>query len=256
MVLVLDDQTGGAADMSRVWRGVGGFFKELELELARVGRRGILFIGVPGVCLVVVVDIHYELEASHDGRVVTLDLEVRYQVSNTQPGWSASTNREEVAVDMETNIKSGSGSGTGVHARLLLLQAQCVCMWERGSKAARQAGQTDRYEGYRVTTAARTDRLMTCAVRGKGRVDRQVGLDGGNGLGWDGNGKQASTRCWGRRLRGTIQIPDEAGDRVCLHGPRCPDRERKHPGVPAGPRQNVDCYIERWLSKGREKGTC
>jgi hypothetical protein len=141
MVLVLDDQTGGAADMSQMWRGVGGFFKKLELELARVGRRGILFIGVPGVCLVVVVDIHYELKASHDGRVVTLKLEVRYQVSNTQPGWSASTNKEEVAVDMETNIKSGSGSGTGVHARLLLLllQAQCVYVGKRlkGCQAGR-----------------------------------------------------------------------------------------------------------------------
>jgi hypothetical protein len=192
MVLVLDDQTGGAADMSRVWRGVGGFFKELELELARVGRRGILFIGVPGVCLVVVVDIHYELEASHDGRVVTLDLEVRYQVSNTQPGWSASTNREEVAVDMETNIKSGSGSGTGVHARLLLLlQAQCVCMWERGSKAARQAGQTDR-EVRRVQSNNRGEDRQTDDMRGTG--EGQSGQTGWAGRGeWVGMGWEWET---------------------------------------------------------------
>jgi hypothetical protein len=86
---VLDWQArGAAAYMSRGWKGgyvVGGLIK----VLAGVGRSDIPFIGVLGVGLMVVIDIHDEFEASHDGRLLSLDLEVRYQVSNTQPGWTA-----------------------------------------------------------------------------------------------------------------------------------------------------------------------
>jgi len=60
------------------------------MELVRVGEDRVLipFIdGVSGISLVVV-DIHYELEASHDGRQ-SLKLEIRDQVSNTQPCWTA-----------------------------------------------------------------------------------------------------------------------------------------------------------------------
>jgi len=235
--------------MSRVWMGVGGFFK--KLELARVGRSAFLFIGVPGVRLVVVVDIHNELEASHDGRVVSLKLEVRYQVSNTQPGWTASTNKEEVAVDMETNIKSGSGSGTGVHARLLQqTQTQTQTqMWERGLKAARQADR-GRYEGYKAMAAPRGDRH----ARGRGHRGGEVGEARQETSGWDGMRNKPQAAAGDGECEVQYRYRERQATASVVSTAR--DRERKHSGVRAGPRQNVDCYIERWLSKGREKGTC
>ncbi len=76
--IMLDVQTR-AAGMSRVWMCVGGRFQDRD----DVGRRAwvlILFIGVPGLSLVVFIDIHYELETSHDGREVFLKLEVRRKI--------------------------------------------------------------------------------------------------------------------------------------------------------------------------------
>ena len=65
----------------KVGGGGGGGGGLVRGERSGGGRRAwilILFCGVPRVGLMVVIDVHYELEASHDGRQRSLDLEVRY----------------------------------------------------------------------------------------------------------------------------------------------------------------------------------
>ena len=83
-------------------RGGGGGFGGRG-ERTGGGRRGwilILFDGVPGVDGTVVINVHYELEASHDRRGWLSRFGSKiYQVGITQPSWSASTDGEEVAVD-------------------------------------------------------------------------------------------------------------------------------------------------------------